>query len=273
MVTRVVLLGTGTPNPDPKRSGPAVAIIVDKSVHLVDFGPGIVRRTVEAGISPSQLTSAFLTHLHSDHSVGYPDLILTPAVVGRNVPLNVYGPKGLKSMTNHILSAYEEDINERISGLEPAIKESYVVNTYEIPETTVSIVYQDDTITVEAFPVNHGSWPAYGFKFSTLDKTVVISGDTAPTQTIVEMARNCDILIHDVYSAVSIQTRPPEWKEYHSAMHTSSYELAEIASQAKPELLVLYHQLSWGRTHDELLSEVRKRYDGDVVSGKDLDCF
>ncbi len=273
MVTRVVLLGTGTPNPDPKRSGPSIAVIVDMSVHLVDFGPGIVRRTVEAGISPSQLTSAFLTHLHSDHTSGYPDLILTPAVVGRNEPLNVYGPKGLKSMTNHILAAYEEDIKERVNGLEPAIKESYVVNTYEIPENAISNVYQDDNVTVEAFPVNHGSWPAYGFKFSTPDKTVVISGDTAPTEMIVEMARDCDILIHEVYSSVSSQTRPSEWREYHSAVHTSSYELAEIASQVKPKLLVLYHQLFWGRTHDELLAEVRERYDGDVVSGNDLDCF
>ncbi|MGY5853723.1 MAG: MBL fold metallo-hydrolase [Candidatus Thorarchaeota archaeon] len=273
MTTRIVLLGTGTPNPDPKRVGPSVAIIVDKSVYLVDFGPGVVRRAVEAGITPSQLTYAFLTHLHSDHTSGYADLILTPAVVGRNVPLNVYGPKGLKSMTNHILAAYEEDIKERIDGLEPTSRDGYVVNTYEIPENTVSIVYQDDNVKVEAFPVNHGSWPAYGFKFSTPDKTVVISGDTAPIETIVEMARNCDVLIHEVYSAVSLQNRPPEWREYHSAMHTSSYELAEIASQAKPKLLVLYHQLSWGRTHDELLVEVGERYDGEVVSGKDLDCF
>ncbi|MGY5874161.1 MAG: MBL fold metallo-hydrolase [Candidatus Thorarchaeota archaeon] len=273
MVTRVVLLGTGTPNPDPKRSGPSVAIIVDESVYIVDFGAGVVRRAVEAGIRPSQLTHAFLTHLHSDHTSGYPDLILTPAVVGRNAPLNVYGPMGLESMTNHILAAYKEDINERINGLEPAIKESYVVNTYEVPEDTISNVYHDDNVTVEAFQVNHGALLAYGFKFSTPDTTVVISGDTAPTETIVEMARDCDILIHEVYSAVSLQTRPPEWREYHSAVHTSSFELAEIASQAKPKLLVLYHQLSWNRTHDELLEEVRERYNGEVVSGKDLARF
>jgi len=90
--TRVILLGTGTPNPDPKRSGPSVAIVVDEEVYIVDFGPGIVRRAIKAGLTPSQLTRAFLTHLHSDHTVGYPDLILTPVVAGRIVPLEVYGP-------------------------------------------------------------------------------------------------------------------------------------------------------------------------------------
>jgi ribonuclease BN (tRNA processing enzyme) len=176
-------------------------------------------------------------------------------------------------MTNHILAAYTEDIKERISGLEPANKEGYEVSTYEIPEDTISVVYQDENISAEAFPVVHGSWPVYGFRFSTSDKTVVISGDTAPTQMTVDMAKGCDILIHEVYSTVSLQTRPPEWRKYHSAMHTSSYELAEIASQARPKLLVLYHQLYWNRTDDELLTEVREGYDGEVVSGKDLDCF
>ena len=102
-MTKVILLGTGTPKAEPKRSGPSVAIIVGDSVYVVDFGPGVVRRAVQAGISPSRLTRAFLTHLHSDHTVGYPDLILTPAVIGRNETLEVYGPVGIEAMTNHIL--------------------------------------------------------------------------------------------------------------------------------------------------------------------------
>jgi ribonuclease BN (tRNA processing enzyme) len=273
VTTTTVLLGTGTPNIDPKKSGPSVAMIIDDVVHLVDFGAGVVRRAVEAGIYASRLTSAFLTHLHSDHTVGYPDLILTPAVVGRDSRLTVYGPRGLDSMTKHILAAYADDIRERIDGLEPAKKEGYEVSTHELIEDTISTAYRDGNTLVEAFPVVHGSWPAYGFKFSTPDKTVVISGDTAPTQMIVDMAKGCDILIHEVYSAVSLQTRPPEWRKYHSAMHTSSYELAEIASQARPRLLVLYHQLCWNQTNDELLAEVRERYDGEVISGKDLDRF
>lgn len=273
ILTRVVLLGTGNPNPDPKRAGPSVAVIVDESVYIVDFGVGVVRRAVEAGLEPSQLTRAFLTHLHSDHTIGYPDLILTPAVVGRETALEVFGPAGIRSMTDHILAAYDEDLGERTSGLEPAIPEGYVVNVHEISGKEPGVIYQDGEVSVEAFPVEHGSWPAYGFKFLTHDKTIVISGDTAPSSTLIEQSRGCDILIHEVYSAISLETRSPEWRRYHSSVHTSSYELAEIASKAEPKLLVLYHQLMWNRSDDELLEEINEGYDGKVVSGNDLDSF
>ena len=119
-VTQVVMLGTGTPGPDPDRSGPATAIVANGTPYLVDFGPGVVRRAkaavIEKGVKalePINLRVAFATHLHSDHTVGYPDLILTPWVIGRRVPLEVYGPKGIKAMTQHILAAYDEDIKAR----------------------------------------------------------------------------------------------------------------------------------------------------------------
>ena len=273
MITKVILLGTGTPNPNPKRSGPSIAISVNERVYLVDFGAGVVRRAIQAGLKPSQLTCAFLTHLHSDHTVGYPDLILTPAVVGRNTALKVYGPLGLNQMTDHIMKAYEADIEERLNGLEPAMKDGYRVDVSEIPEDSDSVIFQDAIISVEAFPVIHGSWSAFGFKFITPNKTIVISGDTAPSPILVEKARRCDILIHEVYSSVAFENRSSEWKRYHSSVHTSTYELAEIAAQARPELLILYHQLNWNRTEDELLKEVTERYNGEVVSGKDLDIF
>ncbi|MFW9965666.1 MAG: MBL fold metallo-hydrolase [Candidatus Thorarchaeota archaeon] len=273
MGTRVVLLGTGTPNIDPSRSGPSVAIIVDDFPYIVDFGPGVVRRAIEAGLKSSQLTRGFLTHLHSDHTVGYPDLILTPAVDGRTSALVVYGPVGLQSMTNNILAAYEEDIRERIGGLEPADPESYVVKCHEINNDAPGIVYQDEKVSVEAFPVVHGSWSAYGYKFTSADRTIVISGDTAPTPVLVEKAKGCDILIHEVYSAVALKERETDWIRYHTSVHTSSHELAEIASQAQPKLLVLYHQLFWSRSDAELLQEVKSGYDGKVVSGYDLDVF
>src|SRR3982074_1312015 len=118
--TRIVLLGTGTPGPDPDRSGPATAIVVNDTAYLVDFGPGVVRRAnaafLEKGIKalePTKLRVAFVTHLHSDHTVGYPDLIFTPWTVGRRVPLEIYGPKGLKAMTEHLLEAYRVDIETR----------------------------------------------------------------------------------------------------------------------------------------------------------------
>ncbi|MHA2020158.1 MAG: MBL fold metallo-hydrolase [Candidatus Thorarchaeota archaeon] len=273
MATSIILLGTGTPNIDPARSGPSIAIIIDDSSYIIDFGPGVVRRAVEAGLKSSQLTRAFLTHLHSDHTGGYPDLILTPAVDGRSTPLEVYGPVGLQSMTNHILAAYEEDIQERVNGLEPANPECYVVECHEIDKDALGVIYQDDRVSVEAFPVVHGSWPAYGYKFTSSDRTIVISGDTAPTPVLVEKARDCDVLVHEVYSAVALKNREPEWIRYHTSMHTSSHELAEIASEVQPKLLVLYHQLFWSKSDAELLEEVKSRYDGQVVSGNDLDVF
>src|SRR5690606_16977807 len=114
--TRVVLLGTGTPSPDPERSGPATAIVVNGTPYLIDFGPGVVRRVAAAaqagvnGLTVVNVRVAFLTHLHSDHTAGSPDLILAPGAVGRSQPLEVYGPRGLQHMTAHILEAYREDI-------------------------------------------------------------------------------------------------------------------------------------------------------------------
>ncbi len=270
MVSRAILLGTGNPNPDIERFGPSIAITVDDSVYIVDFGVGLVRRAVKAGIKTTKLTRAFLTHLHSDHTLGYPDLIFTSRVGGRIDSLEVYGPKGITDMTKHIMAAYKVDIDERIHGLEPAERSSYIVNTHEIAE---GCIYQDDLITVEAFQVNHGSLEAYGYKFVTPERTIVISGDTSPSQKLIDVARKCDVLIHEVYSAVGLESRPENWQKYHSTVHTSSYELADIANKVEPKLLVMYHQLLWGRTEEDLISEVSGRYSGEVVSGHDLDVY
>jgi ribonuclease BN (tRNA processing enzyme) len=274
--SKIVLLGTGTPNADPERSGPSVAVLVNRTPYLVDFGPGVVRRAAAAcragivGLDVRRINRAFVTHLHSDHTVGYPDLILTPWVLGREEPLHVYGPPGLRAMTEHVLAAYREDIHERLDGLEPANRTGYVVRAFEIGP---GVVYRDRNVTVEAFAVNHGSWPAFGYKFHAPDRTIVISGDTAPTDGCVEAYRGCDVLIHEVYSSVGFAKRAPDWQRYHSSVHTSSYELAEMASSAKPGLLILYHQLFHGVSEQELLAEVRERYAGNVVSGRDLDVF
>ncbi|MHA2474125.1 MAG: MBL fold metallo-hydrolase [Promethearchaeota archaeon] len=172
-LTKIILLGTGTPNADPKRSGPSIAVIVNKYPYIVDFGPGVVRRASAAGLKMPALTKTFLTHLHSDHTAGLPELIFTPWVLGREKPLEIYGPVGIKSMTDHIVSAYQEDIKERINGFEPANKTGYKV---KVQEFEAGIFYTDSNIRVEAFPVQHGSWKAYGFKFFTPDKVICISG-------------------------------------------------------------------------------------------------
>jgi ribonuclease BN (tRNA processing enzyme) len=150
-------------------------------------------------------------------------------------------------------------------------KNGYKVIAHEIES---GIVYQDSNVTVEAFPVNHGSWPqAFGYKFRTPDRTIVISGDTAPSKSVAEACNGCDVLIHEVYSKAGFERHGPSGKRYHSSFHTSTQELAQLALKAKPKLLILYHQLFWGATEEELLSEIRQIYKGKVVSGKDLDVY
>src|SRR5262245_45194506 len=166
--TKVVLLGTGTPMPDPNRSGPATAIVVGDSAYLVDFGQGVVRRAEEAhlergirALEPRHLKVVFVTHLHSDHTAGYSDLILTGWTSGRDTPIEVYGPTGLKAMTEHILEAYRVDIETRTNaeGNQRAISNGWKVNAHEIKP---GIIYKDASVTVTAFPTKH-AMESYGY--------------------------------------------------------------------------------------------------------------
>ena len=273
----VVLLGTGTPDANPDRFGPSVAVVVNDASYLVDLGAGVVRRAAAAAsrgiwsLDVLSLNRAFITHLHSDHMLGYPDFLLSPWVVGRVGHVEVYGPEGLQAMTDHILAAYSRDIEVRVSGLESADDIGYRPIVREIEP---GLIYEDDNVRVEAFAVNHGSWPqAFGYKFITPQKTIVISGDTAPSESVVEACDGCDILVHEVYSLEGFQLRPDDWRAYHSTFHTSTVELAELASRARPRLLVLYHQLFWGASDEELVLEIKRGYDGEVVSGRDLDVY
>ncbi len=275
--TRVVLLGTGTPNPDPMRWGPALAVVVNGQAYLVDCGPGVVRRAAAAyqagveALAPNKLTHVFITHLHSDHTLGYPDLILSPWVLGRRVPMEAFGPPGLGEMTEHILKAYKQDIHIRLDGLEQANPAGHKVNVHEV---VPGLVYTDENVRVTAFGVRHGSWThAYGYRFETADRTIVVSGDTAPCDNLVKNAQGCDVLVHEVYSQAGFEARPPKWQRYHSSFHTSTRELAVIANKVRPRLLVLTHQLFWGTTCDDLLAEIRKDYDGEVRCASDLDDY
>lgn len=279
-ITKVVMLGTGTPGPNPERAGPSTAIVVRGTPYIVDFGPGVIRRS--AALSPRfggsieglwthNIKRAFLTHFHSDHTAGYPDLILTPWPVGRDEPLEVYGPDGIVEMTDHILEAYRKDIHYRLYGLEETNDKGWRVNAHAIEE---GVVYTDDNVKVEAFRVIHGSWPnAFGYRFTTPDKTIVLSGDTAPSAAVEEYSRGVDILIHEVYPLKAGEGKDAAWWAYMRANHTSSHELAELATRAKPKLLVLNHVLFWGATAEDLMAEFAEKYDGEVVLASDLDVF
>ena len=284
--TQVVLLGTGNPPADPDRSGPATAVVVNGTPYLVDFGAGVVRRAksavVDKGITalePVNLRVVFSTHLHSDHTVGYPDLILTPWVLGRRLPLEVYGPTGIKAMTEHVLEAYQADFETRMKdlGLEPnrVFPEAHAVNAHEV---RAGVVYKDANVTVTAFPTKH-TMESYGYRFDAPDRSIVISGDTNPTQAMIDACRGCDVLIHEVVTREWLAKRP-NFQTYASRYHTTTTQLTELANQAKPKLLILYHASlslrpavdSERSTVAQILSEM-SGYFGHVVVGRDLDVY
>ncbi len=280
-ITQVVMLGTGNPNPSPEQSGCSVAIVVNDTPYIVDFGPGLIRRAAAMspayggkikGLNVKNIKHAFLTHLHSDHTTGYPDLILTPWVMGRDEPLTVYGPEGLNDMTHHILKAYQEDIRYRLYGDEPSNNQGWRVDSHEFMKE--GVIYQDKNIKVEAFPVPHGKWPnAWGFRFTTPDKVIVMSGDSSPSDKVAEYSAGADILIHEVYYKKGYDTKNEFWRNYHAKNHTSTLQLGEIAAKAKPKLVVLYHILYWGAEEKDLLNEIATKYNGKVIVGKDLDVY
>lgn len=271
LAAHLILLGTGTPNADPERSGPSVAIVANGQPYVVDFGPGVVRRAAAAGIEVKKLNIAFATHLHSDHTTGLPDLILTPWTLEREAPLQLYGPRGLRAMADYIEKAYREDIDIRLHGGEPSNKTGYKVVVHEIH---AGEVYRDANVKVTAFRVTHGEWrDAFGYRFDAGGRSFVISGDTTPSDAVVNACHGCDVLVHEVYSESGFARRTPEWQHYHARYHTSSKQLGDIATRAHPGVLVLYHQLFWGTSEPELIEEVRRGYAGKVVSGHDLDVY
>jgi ribonuclease Z len=252
--TRVVMLGTGTPIPDPDRSGPATAVIHGGRAYLVDFGPGVVRRAaaaVLAGVTELDLrglSTAFATHLHSDHTAGLPDLIHTPAVAGRRSPLRVFGPPGIAAMVAAVGSAWSEDLAVRGTGKDPEALAPYDARAIEVPP---GLVLREGDLEISAFAVRHGDWPwAYGYRFAAPDRTVVISGDTAPCDAVAEACDGCDVLIHEVYCHAG-------W--------------ASIAAAARPKVLVLTHLLHFGCTDEQLLREITDRWDGRVILPQDGD--
>ena len=279
------MLGTGTPIPDPERAGAAVASVVDSVAYLFDAGAGVGRRAAAAALKgvkafaprtpngqPSpRFDRLFITHLHSDHTLGLADAIFTPWIQGRVNPLDIYGPPGTKRLVDGILDGNTEDITERLhaSGGPPANGWKAVV--HEISEGEI---FRDARITVTAFAVPHADWKyAFGYRVQTPDGVIVLSGDARPTDAMVKQCNGCDVLIHEVYSDAGFATLPEIRKKYHAHAHTSATQLGDIATKSKPKLLILYHQLFFGSSDEKLLSEVRSRFGGRVSSAHDLDIY
>jgi ribonuclease Z len=283
--TKIVMLGTGTPIPDPERSGPAVVIIVDSVAYLFDAGTGVVRRAAAAGktgIAPlaaptpsaqqsPRFDRVFLTHLHSDHTLGLADVLLTTWIQGRKAPLDIYGPPGTSHLVDEILDAYKEDIKERLGASGGPPPDGWKAKVHDVSD---GVVFQDTRVKVSAFSVPHADWKyAFGYRIETPDRTIVLSGDTRYYPKIAEQCRGCDVLIHEVYSDSGFLTVPPLRQAYHSNAHTSATRVGDIATESGAKLVILYHQLFFGASEEKLLAEVRSHFKGKVVSAHDLDVY
>jgi ribonuclease BN (tRNA processing enzyme) len=274
--TQILILGTGTPIIDAAHSGNSIGILVRGSLYIFDAGPGVERRMLEAvakGTKIDTIPAVFITHLHSDHTLGLAALVYyhgANAGFRSGGPLAVYGPPGIAAMTAHINAAWADDRATRtqVRGDSPSWRVQGV-------DVAAGVVYRDSNVVVKAFEVLHPPWThAFGYRVETHDRVIVISGDTQPSDAIARECAGCDVLLHEVYSAVGLPKATPQMQRYHPTAHTSTYELAEIAAKAKPKLLVLYHQLYLGgATDDDLVREVRSRYSGRVVSAHDLDVY
>lgn len=271
--TIVIPLGTGTPVPNPERSGPATAVVVGTRVFLFDAGAGVMRRAAAAGLPIDGVTAAFITHLHSDHTLGLPDLMLTSWVMGRSTPMDIHGPPGLRRMTDHLLAAWAEDTVVRVQGLERGRPGGYRV---EARETRGGVVYDSGGVKITAIRVPHGEWEyAFAYRVEARGRRIVISGDTRPSDALERAAAGVDILVHEVYPETRIATenRPGGelWPRYLREVHTSDVELGKLAASAKPRLLLLTHVLFMGAGEQEILDGIRRGgFTGPVVFAKDL---
>ena len=274
--TKLFILGTGTPNPNPERMGSSYLVLANDEPYLFDYGTGVIRRI--AAFSPSwggeyqaleveNLKYSFLTHIHSDHTLGLADLIITPWIMGRSEPLKIFGPKGAKNMHTNIIKAYQPDIDYRIYGTQPQNSTGYKVIFNELKD---KFVYQDENIKVTAFLNDHGDLQeSYGFLIETTDKKILISGDTAMSKNLISYGENLDYLIHEIYSQKGFNNKTPDWQKYHQAHHTGPREVAEIANLLQPKSLILSHILFWGSSEQEILDEVKTFYSGKIIVAED----
>jgi ribonuclease Z len=276
--TQVVVLGTSNPVPDAHRAGPGIAVIHKGEAYLFDIGGGVVQNAIKArykydipSLYPSQICCVFITHLHSDHTLDYVELAYT-LWWRRREGLFAWGPVGLRDMTENMYEMMAADTAIRTSGINPV--ENPDAYRIDISEITEGIIFEKDDLTVEAFDVDHGGIkPAFGFRIVTDDKSIVISGDTAYSEKVLEKARGVDLLFHEVISDSGLSRTSEFWQSYHRQHHTTASDLGRLASEAMPGKLVLYHGLFYGVPEQLIVDEVRATYDGDVVLANDLDVF
>ncbi|MCK2183919.1 MBL fold metallo-hydrolase [Halomonas getboli] len=277
--TQVVMLGTGTPVPHGERAGAGVAVVYNDEAYIFDVGAGVVERATQASerlgieaLSPTNIDHLFLTHLHSDHVLDYPELLGT-YWWRRQDQLKVFGPEGTQAMSEGVYTMLAADTETRLKDKSPITNpDAARAAVTEITDT--GTVFEEGELRIEAFGVSHGDWDrAYGYKVTTPDKTIVISGDTSLNKEVERQAEGADILIHEVISRSGWKELPEQWQAYHQYAHTLTDELAGLANTAQPDLLVLYHVLHYGAPIESALEEVQRDYNGEVVLAEDLDIF
>ena len=265
---RVTLLGTGNPLPLLTRFGPSVLIQAGDETLVFDAGRGTAQRLYQLGVPFQTINAVFLTHLHSDHVVGLPDLWLTGWVVGRTTsPLTLIGPSGTTEMAGFLEKAFAFDTRIRVEeGGQTAAGGK--ISARDIVQ---GVVYEEHGVRVTAFDVDHGMVkPALGYRIEFHGHVVVLSGDTRFSENVITFSRGADVLIHEVVLAPSdINHSTRGYNAF--AHHTTPEQAAEVFSRVKPKLAVFSHIVSlWGLKDEDLTLRTRKLYPGPFEVGEDL---
>jgi ribonuclease Z len=266
----VTLLGTGNPRPVIERFGPSILVEAGKQKFIFDCGRGCTQRLYQAKVPFSEITALFLTHLHSDHIVGVPDLWLTGWIMGRKTPLRVWGPTGTQQMMKHLEEAYAFDIHIRRDVDEQLPPAGVVVEAKDIEQ---QVVYDNGGVKITAFLVDHGLVkPALGYRLDYAGHSVVLSGDTRYSENLIKFAQGADLLVHEVLAANAYRSLhtalSPRQMQRVMEHHTKTEEAGMVFGKVKPKLAVYSHIVPPDAT--DLIADTRKTYSGLVEVGEDL---
>lgn len=270
----VTLLGTGNPRPTPARFGPSILVEAGPERLLIDAGRGSTIRLFEIGNAAalSGVTAVLLTHLHSDHVVGLPDLWLTGWIFGRKAPLEVYGPPGTRELTAGIERAYAFDVHMRRDVDEHLSPAGVELKPREVQP---GVVFERNGVRVVAFVADHGPvTPAYGYRVEYRGRTVVFSGDTRYSEAVIAAARGADVLVHEVISP-DVERRRSRMGDAAAterviAHHTTPEEAGRVFAAVHPRLAVYSHIVPSPAQARDLIAPTRRTYAGRVAVGYDL---
>lgn len=260
---KVHFLGTGSPIPLTSRFGPSILIQAGDQYLLFDGGRGAIQRIYSLGIPFPKIDKLFITHLHSDHTVGIPDIFLTSWVRGRKTPFEVWGPEGTTHLMNGIRSAFEYDIKIRIDQ-----NDGSNIKIHDIDE---GVIYNKDGLQVIAFNVDHGPVkPAFGYRINYNGKSVLLSGDTRYDKNLIKYAEDVDVIVHEVASTSHDMASKVPMTQKIVDIHTTPEEAGKIFSHVKPKLAIYSHIVLFDVTDDELVEQTSKYYKGPLVIANDL---